>query len=79
MLNQQTHPAPAGANSQQLLTPRLDENQAAAELNISKRTLQCWRVQGKGPAYLKLGRAVRYDRATLQNWLAAQERKHTSQ
>jgi predicted site-specific integrase-resolvase len=38
----------------------LNEKQAAAMLGVSMKTLQAWRFQGKGPAYCKLGRAVRY-------------------
>ena len=29
--------------------------------NLSHRTLERWRWQGKGPAYLKLGRRVAYE------------------
>lgn len=38
----------------------LKEKQAAEYLGLSVKTLQAWRFYCKGPKYLKLGRAVRY-------------------
>lgn len=35
--------------------------QAAQALGIKKSTLEQWRTQGKGPAYLRIGRLVYYD------------------
>jgi predicted DNA-binding transcriptional regulator AlpA len=43
----------------------LNENQAAEFLGLSVRTLQAWRVRGGGPRYMKIGRAVRYQRRAL--------------
>lgn len=43
----------------------LNENQAAEILGVSTRTLQAWRVRGGGPPYVKIGRAVRYQRRAL--------------
>jgi Helix-turn-helix domain len=51
----------------------LNETQAAEILGLSVRTLQAWRVRGGGPAYVKIGRSVRYQRRVL---LAFQE-QHT--
>jgi hypothetical protein len=42
-----------------------NEMQAAIFLGVSVRTLQAWRVRGGGPPYLKIGRAVRYQRRAL--------------
>lgn len=33
---------------------------AAAYLSLSRRTLEAWRLQGRGPTYVKLGRKVVY-------------------
>ena len=52
--------------------------QAADFLNISIRSLQSWRVRGGGPAFLKLGRSVRYRYAELQTWLDANIATSTS-
>jgi hypothetical protein len=48
-----------------LLAEHLSEHQAAAELLQSLRTLRLWRAQGKGPAWLKIGRRVFYSRTAL--------------
>lgn len=38
----------------------------------SPNTLAQWRSQGgRGPKFVKLGKLVRYERATLDAWLAA--------
>jgi excisionase family DNA binding protein len=42
---------------------------AARVLGLDHRTLEQWRYQGKGPAYLKVGRQVRYRRDDLDAWL----------
>jgi hypothetical protein len=47
------------------LDAALNENQAAEFLGVSVRTLQAWRVRGGGPPYVKIGRAVRYQRRVL--------------
>jgi hypothetical protein len=47
------------------LDAALNENQAADFLGVSVRTLQAWRVRGGGPPYVKIGRAVRYQRRVL--------------
>ena len=58
---------------------RLDtEKEAAAYLNVSPRTLQAWRLRGGGPAYVKLGNAVRYDRAALDRFIAERTRANTA-
>jgi predicted DNA-binding transcriptional regulator AlpA len=51
----------------------INEPQAAEFLGVSVRTLQAWRVRGGGPPYVKIGRAVRYQRRAL---IAFQE-QHT--
>jgi excisionase family DNA binding protein len=50
-----------------LLTPE----EAAEELRLPVRQLQQWRYLGIGPAYVKVGRAVRYPRSDLDAWLTA--------
>lgn len=47
---------------------------------VSPRTLQRWRRDGEGPAYLKLGgKLVRYRQSALDAYLAAATRTSTSQ
>ena len=45
------------------------EVQAADFLRISIRTLQAWRCRGAGPAFVRVGRAIRYRRRDLLAWI----------
>lgn len=56
----------------------LKETQVAKLLEVSHRTLQGWRVEGKGPPYRKISRLIRYDRNEVMDWLASQRRRSTS-
>ena len=51
-------------------TQFLTTEQAAKYLNVAPVTLGAWRTQGQGPAYLKLGRCVRYSLAAIDAWVA---------
>jgi hypothetical protein len=44
-------------------------NQAAAFLNCTPAALERWRLERRGPPYLKIGRLVRYARHDLVTWL----------
>jgi predicted DNA-binding transcriptional regulator AlpA len=57
-------PRPIPTDPDALLT----EDEAAALLGVSARTLQSWRTLEKGPPPTKLGRAVRYARGLLIAW-----------
>jgi hypothetical protein len=61
------------------LDAALNENQAAEFLGVSVRTLQAWRVRGGGPQYIKLGRAVRYERVPLVDFRKAHTRTSTGE
>ena len=39
----------------------LNDKQAAYLLGLGEQTLRNWRMQSKGPVYVKAGRAVRYN------------------
>jgi len=45
---------------------------------ISVQTLARWRVEGRGPRFLKLGSRVVYQRSALDAFLKAHERGSTS-
>jgi excisionase family DNA binding protein len=47
----------------------------ATELGIPVKTLAEWRSRGLGPAYVKVGRHVRYRREAIDEWEAAQTRQ----
>jgi predicted DNA-binding transcriptional regulator AlpA len=53
----------------------LNVREAAARLGLSKSTLDKMRCAGKGPRYVKsTDRAVRYDPADLDAWIAARKK-----
>jgi predicted site-specific integrase-resolvase len=47
----------------------IEEEAAAGLLHISPRTLQRWRVQGRGPVYVKVGKRVFYTEADLATYV----------
>jgi len=49
----------------------LTEMQAADLLRLSVRTLQSWRTKVFGPPFVRAGRAVRYRRRDLIDWIEA--------
>ena len=51
----------------------LTVDELAAELKVSRKTILNWRSQGVGPAGFRVGRAVRYRRDVVAQWLADQE------
>ena len=56
----------------------LTEDEVSAILKNSPRTLQQWRVAGKGPQFVKIGRGVRYRRNVIEAWLNDNAHKSTS-
>jgi predicted DNA-binding transcriptional regulator AlpA len=68
---------------------RLEEDERAERLLTTKdadnllRLSQSWlakaRMQGNGPPYVKLGRAIRYREGTLVQWLRSRQRLSTSE
>lgn len=57
----------------------IDGRQLAEWLGLSPRTLEIWRWRGGGPAYVKIGKAVRYRKGTVRQWMASREYENTSQ
>ena len=54
-------------------TAFLTKSEAAEYLGISKKTLQRWRFDYKGPTYVKLnGKLIRYHHADLDEWMNQQ-------
>lgn len=49
----------------------IDEQAASERLGCKISTLRKWRLLGSGPAYLKVGRLVRYAEADLAAYLDA--------
>lgn len=59
-------------------SPYLTQEAAGTFLGLSPRTLERFRVDGRGPSFLKLGRRVLYSRDDLVKWAEAQRRSSTS-
>lgn len=60
------------------LSALLDEYEAADALGLKPPTLRRWRWAGKGPEFLKIGKAVRYDPDTIVRYRDARRRRSTS-
>lgn len=56
----------------------LTEAEAAARLGLKVATLRAWRHQGRGPAFVRLGRAIRYLSTDIDEFLAANRYHPTS-
>ena len=52
-----------------LLWWSINEKNAARLLGIAVQTLRNWRHQRRGPAYVKMGRSVRYQLKDIQDYL----------
>ena len=52
--------------------------EAAGYIRLAKTTLNKMRVAGTGPRYLKMGKAVRYRRSDLDDWIGAKVVRSTS-
>ncbi len=68
----------------QAVTERwMTEASTARFLNVSRRTLQHWRLQGGGPKYSKAGSskraAVRYSSKELDRWLKSRSQSLTAE
>jgi hypothetical protein len=58
-----------------LLTPK----EAARVLKVSTSFLAKKRLSGDGPAFIKIGRSVRYSELTLMAWMRSRQRLSTSE
>jgi predicted DNA-binding transcriptional regulator AlpA len=57
----------------------LTASEAARLLKVSVSWLAKARMRGDGPAYIKVGRSIRYAEVALQQWLKARQRLSTSE
>ena len=53
----------------------LDTEDLAKLIRTSRRTVIRWRVERKGPAYIKAGQRVLYRRADVEAWLESRRRE----
>ena len=57
----------------------LTTKEAAARVRLSESALEKKRVDGTGPVFVKLGKAVRYEATALDEWIAAGRHKSTAE
>jgi len=50
----------------------MTEEQVSELLNVSVASLRRWRLERRGPAFIKVGSLVRYKPEDLELWLRAQ-------
>src|SRR5689334_13588219 len=55
------------------LNPLVTEQQVSCTLGVTVHTLRCWRSLGRGPAYVKIGRNVKYRPSSVICWIENQE------
>lgn len=49
----------------------LTEDEVSKALNVSVASLRRWRLEQRGPLFVKVGSLVRYRPEDLESWLAA--------
>lgn len=54
-----------------MLNPMAEE-QVSKLLNVSVASLRRWRLERRGPAFIKVGSLVRYKPEDLEQWLTIQ-------
>ena len=58
----------------------MTETEAAPFLGVTRRALQQWRLNGKGPKYVKISqRCIRYRRIELIKWSEERLQSNTSE
>ncbi len=57
-------------DSTQIRRERLHEADTAIYIGMSRPWLRLQRMRGTGPAYIRIGRTIRYDIRDLDAWLA---------
>lgn len=63
------------ANAPLILTPE----ETASRLKVSLSWLAKARMRGDGPAFIKIGRAIRYSEIALLQWMKSRQRLSTSE
>ena len=58
--------------------PLINEHEVARLLALSVKTIRRWRWSGRGPRFLKIGAAVRYDPADISALKQAARRTSTT-
>lgn len=54
-----------------VMAPLLTPDQVSEYLDVPLGTLANWRYQGRGPAFVRLGRHVRYRATDIAEWISS--------
>ncbi|MAJ09567.1 helix-turn-helix domain-containing protein [Ponticaulis sp.] len=57
----------------------IDTTELARRIDVSEVTLARMRMQGDGPAFIRIGRSVKYRWEDVEAWLKKQTRHSTSE
>lgn len=57
---------------------QMNTRDAAEYLGLSHHTLNQWRHQGRGPFFVRMGRAIRYRKSDLDSYLEESIRRSTA-
>jgi len=68
--------APASTH---LLNSLITPATLAERLGTTERSLSEWRITGRGPKFIRIGRSPRYRPEAVDEWLLAQEHASTSE
>jgi predicted DNA-binding transcriptional regulator AlpA len=60
-------------------SPIRDERYVARRLNVSPRTMQAWRWNGRGPRFVRVGRRVGYLDSDVDEWIASRTASSTTE
>lgn len=66
-------------DSTSLLDSLVSPSTLAARLGTTERSLSEWRIKGRGPRFIRVGRSVRYRPEAVDSWLLSQEHASTSE
>lgn len=70
---------PSNPSSTTLLDSLITPETLSDRLGVRLTTLAEWRIKGRGPAFLRVGRSPRYRPESVDSWLLSQERSSTAE
>lgn len=69
----------SSAASTTLLDSLITPATLAQRLGTTERSLSEWRITGRGPKFIRIGRSPRYRPEAVDEWLLAREHASTSE
>ncbi len=70
---------PTSITSPSLLETLITAAALAQRLDTTERNLSEWRITGRGPKYMRVGRRAMYAPDAVDDWLRTQEFRSTSE